>query len=388
MRSSKVNHEMIINVETGAYTAKPPLDIHQGDANSHILVIKLRNNEDEPIQINECSTAKITFKRDDSTRVEIGTVEIVNPYRGVLSYTIGPSMVRVPGRYTCRLDVSSCCDCGCDCAPSATFVVNIAKDHNYDSTTTEVAISEEFYNDLQDHLNNSDIHINEIDRDFLDTFSGMTEELETLLNTDFDQKIDSRVFRQASAVLARAFITVDFESQLTALRREEVCEGKIVRVNYRNEYHDGDTSTIEDHSHIEFAPQYYVCKLIGDNETIEWHKLSFGSVISGEIAELTSKVNAFQVIFDEALARSNERLSIVEERQDELEIDVNQRFAELNEIVRGCQELISHYDERLTDVEDAIVEHTQTIAEHTEKIEYSLRWGAFTDIEGGGSSGG
>lgn len=291
----KVTHEIIINVETGAYTAKPPIDIHQGDSYSHVLLIKLKNDCDKFVSIDGSSRATISFQRNDSIRVSSDAVEIVNPYRGVLSYTLGPAIVNNYGRYTCRLDIKST-NCDFDRAPSVTFVVNVSKSHDYEqgSSGHEVTITEEFYNDLSKHIeglieSGESVHLSADDRNFLDQFNKQIDELNDLLSTDFDKKIDESVITNASEILSKSFITVDFKSQMTALKRSEVVDGKIVRVNYP--MHDNDSGTTETHGI--YYPEYYVCKLVGNDEKIEWHQISIegGDALSEEIFD---KINTLE----------------------------------------------------------------------------------------------
>lgn len=367
----KVVHEIIVNVETGAYTATPPIDIHQGDSNSHELLIKLRNSQDRPIQISNDGRARISFQRKDSIRVDTYQVEVVNPYRGVLSYVLGPAIVNDYGRYTCRLDLTSP-GYDADRAPAITFVVNVSRSHMYEGGGAqghEVTISESFYRELNQHLEGvsgtgEEIHLVPADRDFLDKFTPMGEELNEVLNMDFDKEISDSVIQKASQVVAQAFITVDFKSQLGKLKRSELVDGKIVRVNYP--MHDGDSSTVEPHDDA-YSPAYYVCKLLGNDETVEWHQISFagGSALTEELFE---KMNTITARYDSILNEFTEyheslsQLSTIESRiqDDEDRIDSAESRIQSNENrLSGVESRVQNDENRLDNI-DLRIQDTET----------------------------
>lgn len=67
---------------------------------------------------------------------------------------------------------------------------------------------------------------------------------------------------------ARAFISVDKIAERDALKSNQVCQGKIVRVNYDDE---GNPDT-----------KYYECDLIGDDEEIVWRPIELGGMTEDE----------------------------------------------------------------------------------------------------------
>lgn len=184
---NKTIHTMIVNVENSTFTVTPPLDIHQSDRNSHILLIKLCNNNNKFISIDEDVTYKIFFYRSsDETLIESEDVKIENYYRGILSHVLGPTVMSDFGKYTCTLrgylddEIIS----------SISFPITVSKDHNYTAKSNEIAMTKEFYNELNEHMDDTEIHLQEIDRDFIDTFNDQVDALlKTIRDNEFVKEL-------------------------------------------------------------------------------------------------------------------------------------------------------------------------------------------------------
>ena len=278
---SQVVHELIANVQSGAYTVSPPLDIHQGDSNSHLLLIKLRNDEGDPVEIREGSSARISFY-NDTERDELVVsyaVDIVNYYRGILSYLIGPAVTQKSGRYTAYLDLSQC-RCGNQCGPSISFTITVSKTHNYcpGPEDVETTITKAFYNELVHHLNDSDIHVSSADREFLNKFIPKESELEDIVD-NFDEKVKEAVEEASDEITRRSFITVDFVEDLNQFTDDELVEGRLFRVNYPNHENPSELTEQDD-----VKPEYYVAKWHGspDDGHYEFHITDFGGTLVWE----------------------------------------------------------------------------------------------------------
>lgn len=278
-----ITHEIYCNVESSSVTISPPIDIHEGDSNSHVLLFKLRNGDDKPIQISESSSPVIKFYDSDTNRLIVSnSVSIVNAYRGVLSYTIGPAIVSTAGRKTVYLDLNNC-QCNCSCGSSVSFTMTVSKVHDYCQCgdDVETTITKAEHDKIMGHIADKEIHLDGTDREFLSTLEPHLSELSDLVSKDFDKEIEDKVKELTGQVMKQAFITVDYlkpnpadpsATSLYGLSSSEICDGKIVRVNYPN--HDGDPSTSEDHDGCEDA-SYFVAKKIGDKGDIEWHPWEF-----------------------------------------------------------------------------------------------------------------
>ena len=173
----KVTHDVIINTQTHVCTVKTPIEIKQGDECSHVLLFQLKNSHGD-ISLDEDCKLIIEFYKDDHL-IESEDVNVVNAYRGVFSYIIGNVVVKNFGRYTTNVKIIDCTNNSQ--VFTASFVTTVTKSHDYAFRSNEVALTKKFHDQLKDHLSDSDIHLNILDRDFLDTFNEETEELLQLI---------------------------------------------------------------------------------------------------------------------------------------------------------------------------------------------------------------
>lgn len=180
-----VRHNLLANVESGAYTVNPPLDIHQNDANSHILIIKLINNDGKPIDIGTDNKVDIVFYYADTEDMILSdNVKIVNSYRGTLAYKIGPSILRTPARLTAYLRLYNDEQEECKSLATISFVLNVSKVHAYDTDVSEVTLTTEEYERIMAHIApDMDLHLYPEDRDFLNEFVIRSDELRDLLDS-------------------------------------------------------------------------------------------------------------------------------------------------------------------------------------------------------------
>lgn len=222
----KICHELIANVKTGSYVVNPPLEIPQGDCNSHQIIIKLINGEGQFVSLQECSQAKITWVNQDGITIQSSTVKIVNPYRGVLSYIVGPALVRDKGRYTAYLDIKDCC---CDCTSdfSVTFVITIVEKGTYDPCPGEIesTVSKWFLNKVDAHMENTMIHLSPDEKSTIDQF------------------IDENGLSLISQI-HQSSIVVDSFKDLLSLPDYSIVEGKVVKVNLPSEEDLNGTDSI------------------------------------------------------------------------------------------------------------------------------------------------
>lgn len=276
-----ITHEMTINVEDNSYTVKPPLDIHQGDYNRHLLLMQLVNSDKEPYELKSESKAKLTFYRDDQTEIlSTDAVITVNPYRGILSYLVGPELVKVDGRVTVYLYISldPAIEVECECGPSASFVMTISKVHGYqvDPDDIDATISVGEKKRILEHIApDMNLHLSPLFKEFLDAFADRKDELEKLLDTDWDKFVEDKINEVAGDILRRAFITVDYYypyrrdpngKALSQLTYDDLCDGKLVRVNHDN---SEDPTVLG-------GVSYYEAVYDDDLDTYSWMKTSIG----------------------------------------------------------------------------------------------------------------
>lgn len=162
-----VYHSVVLNV--GSSTSNCSIDIMQGDTNSHQLLIKLT-----------CCGAfynisgyepELTFYDATTETVVLTTaVNVLNDYRGYLSYVIGPRMLQNYGRYTVTLRLKQ----GNFVKQQCNFVLNVTKNQGCTCgccDDVEVTISKEFYDEIRNHIDDTSIHISESDKAALDWLS-------------------------------------------------------------------------------------------------------------------------------------------------------------------------------------------------------------------------
>ena len=355
----KVTHEVLVNVESSSYSINPPVEVYQNDPNTHILLIKLKNSAGNPISIDGNSRPRISFQKDGDTVVSSYVVDIVNPYRGVLSYTIGPALVQNPGRYTVYLDVNGC-GCSCNCGPTISFVITIIKKNSYNPSDQETTVPQSFVDEVTYHMSDSNVHLDEDGKEFVDTFKYSIAKLERLLDADLEGLISEMVLDEASKVLKKAFITVDFMSDRDKLTRDEVCDGKIVRVNYPTI--DANSSTAESEEEI-VNPAYFYCRLLGDTEVIEWFPLDVTSGSQGEIPEeiqeelrdLQSQINGL-----------NQK--IIDLRQD-FEDHINNTYVSLEGRVKALEDKTEVLESDLDKAEERIDTLEDTVEQMDARVE-------------------
>lgn len=355
---ANVVHELVVNLETGAYTVKPPLDIHQGDSNTHVLLFKLRNNECNFLSINPDARPTISFIKEDigtGTRKEIisDAVTIVNPYRGVLSYVVGPALVKDYGRYTVVLNIGTCFNL-LMYGPKVTFTITITKVDSYQPEDLEVAITQEFYDEVVKHLNNQNIHVSETDRLFLNTFENLSDKLFELVTTDWDKKIEEIISGDAGIMLRRAFVTLDLKSEMTELPDDELCHGKLIRINYPN--HDGDKSTLDLGEDPD--PVYYVALYHGtpdDDGFYEFHEVNLGGVDPDVIAAIR-----------EAISQLQNDVITIKNRLDTDESNIRQLQNDLNIFDQALRDLLG----RVVDLSEQVDKNTDDII----TINQSITW--------------
>lgn len=176
---NQIIHNMTINVENNTFTVTPMLDIHQGDINSHILLINFKNNYNKSISINKDVTYKIYFYRSfDKKLIESSDVCVKNYYRGILSHVLGNTIMNTFGEYTCTLRGYL----NDDIISSVSFPINIAKAHDYTTESSEIAMTKDFYNTLNKHMSNMDIHLSETDRESMNHLNEINELMDQLIN--------------------------------------------------------------------------------------------------------------------------------------------------------------------------------------------------------------
>lgn len=166
-------YTIIVNMVTNTCKSLAPLDFHQGDSRLSTLMFHLNNGTNDPVTISEDHSFKIEFYKND-TLLTSDDVNIENRYRGRVSYVVTDTLTKNPGRYTSYLVMY---DKNNEEIFRTSFILNVAKSHNYQPNSTEIALTKEYKQELDDHMLDEQIHLSEIDRDFLDTFSDQVDEL-------------------------------------------------------------------------------------------------------------------------------------------------------------------------------------------------------------------
>lgn len=180
-----VYHSVILDIQKN--TSSCVLDIMEKDKNSHQLLIKLVCSEGHYYNISGYTPEIEFYDNNTNTTVLTTAVDIVNDYRGYLSYVVGERILMNPSRYTVTLRLYE--TNGDSVARlSTTFILNVIKDPSQSSgcccPDVEVTISKEFYEEIKKHLDNRLIHVSESDRAIL---SFLTDNLnELVLHKDFD----------------------------------------------------------------------------------------------------------------------------------------------------------------------------------------------------------
>lgn len=149
---AKIIHQIDIDVETKAFSINPALNIHQGDANNHILLMKLHNSAGYPIQIMDSDAVKVSIYDSTTNKLIVSSsVDVVNAYRGVVAYLIGPAVASEMGRKTVYITISNCGDDACsEITISFVLVVSRMMAYDFDSSKVEVALTEDEYKTLME----------------------------------------------------------------------------------------------------------------------------------------------------------------------------------------------------------------------------------------------
>ena len=221
--SSKVNkiiHNIIVNTEANTTEINPPIDLHQGDTDTQVLFFQLRNNKKKYISIDSDYTAKIEFYNSvTKSLVSSDDVTIENRYRGQLSYVVGDTVIGQYGRYTTYLKLYR----GDSEVYSISFVVVVAKNHSYSPKSNEVVMTKDFYDTLNAHMDNQEIHVGTEDRDFLDTFNDKIEDLNDLLAIGLH--VDDELSTESTNPVENRVIT-------SSLNNKESTENKVQEIDY------------------------------------------------------------------------------------------------------------------------------------------------------------
>lgn len=170
-----VYHSVTLDVQKN--TSSCILDIIEKDKNSHQLLIKLVCN-DYYYDISDCTPEIEFYDTETKSVVTTKVIDIVNPCRGYLSYVVGERILTNPSRYTVTLRLYQ--NDG-TARLSLTFILNVIKDSSQSKdcqSSSEVAISEEFYEELKSHLDNEIVHLTDSDRVVL---SYLTDNLNNLV---------------------------------------------------------------------------------------------------------------------------------------------------------------------------------------------------------------
>lgn len=271
-----VCHELIANVSTGSYVTNPPLEIPQGDCNSHQIIIKLINNEGHPVSLSGCNSAKITWINQEGVKIQSSAVKIINPYRGVLTYIVGPALVQDKGRYTAYLDINSECECSNEF--SVTFVITIVErnDRPCCPDNMETTISQWFVNKVDAHMENTLIHLSLEEKQVLNQFI-----------EDHGLELISKI--------KNSFTTVDRFTDLMKLPEYMITEGKIVKVDTPNkeDIKDFDNIIIFGDDEDYESPMYF------EYSTDRWIQNEFlGMTTAKLVKQVQSQVDSSAVVWE------------------------------------------------------------------------------------------
>lgn len=197
-----VRHNLIANVEAGSYTVSPPLDIHQNDNNSHLLIIRLVNDQGNSIEIGGNTQAQIIFSYPDTEeQILSDSVEIINPYRGLLSYKIGGAILKRVARVTAYLklynpkdsDIEDLLDDEEECKAcnlaSVSFVIKVFKNATYvgDESKTDATITVEEYRKIMEHIAPDEVlHTTQEEHNYLTDLLPYKDKLLNLINGELE----------------------------------------------------------------------------------------------------------------------------------------------------------------------------------------------------------
>lgn len=176
-----VYHSVVLNIQKN--TSSCVLDIIEKDKNSHQLLIKLVCDDGHFYNVNGYTPEIEFYDTTTKTTVLTTTVDIVNGYRGYLSYVLGERILMNPSRYTVTLRLYET-NGSLVSKLSSTFILNVLKDSSSTDCTcpsVEVTISKEFYDELKNHLDNNLIHVSESDRAIL---TYLTDNLDSLVTDE------------------------------------------------------------------------------------------------------------------------------------------------------------------------------------------------------------
>lgn len=177
-----------VTIDMDSLTSSCVLDIMQGDANTHQLLIKLICCDNHYFNITGYIPQLEFYDQSNKTTVLTTAVDVINSYKGYVSYVLGERIVTDPARYTVTLKLIQDGSTSTCSQMSGQFILNIVKDGSStdcpSAPSTEVTISEEFYCALKEHLCNTKIHLSDSDRAILDFLSENLDSFVT--HTEFD----------------------------------------------------------------------------------------------------------------------------------------------------------------------------------------------------------
>lgn len=163
----KIVHNILVNLETGVVTTKPPIDIHQGDSCIHVLRFQLCTSTSPFKSIDPDTKFKIEFF-DGDTLIKSSDVVIENEVRGLVRYVLTSNITDKPTRYTTYLKmVTRDCDNDDVVLAKASFVITVSEAHDYCPKSSEVILTKDEYKEIQNHIIDSQIHLSKNDRKVL-----------------------------------------------------------------------------------------------------------------------------------------------------------------------------------------------------------------------------
>lgn len=189
-----VYHSVVLDVQKNISNCV--LDIMEKDKNSHQLLIKLVCSGGHYYNISGYTPQLSFYDNVTKTTVLTTAIDVVNEYRGYMSYVVGERILMNHSRYTVTLRLFETIG-GTAAKLSCSFILNVVKDPSCPGTCPpcpdiEVTISKEFYDELKNHLDNKIIHVSESDRAIL---SYLTDNLDTFVtHPEFDpvkQNVDN-----------------------------------------------------------------------------------------------------------------------------------------------------------------------------------------------------
>lgn len=187
-----VYHSVILDVQKNISNCV--LDIMEKDKNSHQLLIKLVCSGGHYYNISGYTPQLSFYDTVTKTTVLTTAIDVVNEYRGYMSYVVGERILMHPSRYTVTLRLFETIG-GTAAKLSCSFILNVVKDSSCPGPCPpcpdiEVTISKEFYDELKNHLDNQLIHVSESDRAIL---SYLTDNLDTFVTTNEFEPVKTNV---------------------------------------------------------------------------------------------------------------------------------------------------------------------------------------------------